>query len=91
MSAELDLGAYLRRIGLDVAPAADLPGLKALHFAHATHIPFENLDIQMAEPRYASNFGELTKLLKMREEAESDLHRVSKEWEEAFERLSELE
>ena len=50
MSAELDLGAYLRRIGLTVAPAADLAGLKALHFAHATHIPFENLDIQMGLP-----------------------------------------
>jgi len=47
MSAELDLGAYLRRIGLETRPAADLAGLRALHFAHATTIPFENLDIQM--------------------------------------------
>ena len=50
MSAELDLGAYLRRIGLAEAPAADLAGLRALHFAHATTIPFENLDIQLGLP-----------------------------------------
>jgi N-hydroxyarylamine O-acetyltransferase len=50
MSAELDLDAYLRRIGLEARPAADLAGLRALHFAHATRIPFENLDIQMGLP-----------------------------------------
>jgi N-hydroxyarylamine O-acetyltransferase len=50
MSAELDLAAYLRRIGLTEAPAADLAGLRALHFAHATTIPFENLDIQLGLP-----------------------------------------
>ena len=46
----VDLAAYLRRIGLEAAPAADLAGLKALHVAHATSIPFENLDIQMGLP-----------------------------------------
>jgi N-hydroxyarylamine O-acetyltransferase len=50
MSAELDLGAYLRRIGLAAAPATDLAGLRSLHFAHATRIPFENLDIQLGLP-----------------------------------------
>jgi N-hydroxyarylamine O-acetyltransferase len=50
MSVDLDLAAYLRRIGLSAAPAADLDGLRALHFAHATTIPFENLDIQMGLP-----------------------------------------
>jgi N-hydroxyarylamine O-acetyltransferase len=50
MSVELDLGAYLRRIGLAAAPAEDLAGLRSLHFAHATHIPFENLDIQLGLP-----------------------------------------
>jgi N-hydroxyarylamine O-acetyltransferase len=50
MSSELDLGAYLRRIGLGEVPKADLAGLRALHFAHATTIPFENLDIQMGLP-----------------------------------------
>jgi N-hydroxyarylamine O-acetyltransferase len=47
MPAELDLGAYLRRLGLSAPPPADLEGLRSLHFAHATTIPFENLDIQM--------------------------------------------
>ena len=50
MSADLDLGAYLRRLGLKAPPASDLEGLRALHFAHATTIPFENLDIQMGRP-----------------------------------------
>ncbi|MFZ1375133.1 MAG: arylamine N-acetyltransferase [Geothrix sp.] len=50
MSAELDLGAYLRRIGLMEPPRADLAGLQALHLAHATSIPFENLDIQLGLP-----------------------------------------
>jgi N-hydroxyarylamine O-acetyltransferase len=50
MSSELDLAAYLRRIGLTTRPAADLAGLRALHFAHATTIPFENLDIQLGLP-----------------------------------------
>jgi N-hydroxyarylamine O-acetyltransferase len=50
MSAELDLGAYLRRVGLKGLPAADLAGLRTLHLAHAATIPFENLDIQMGLP-----------------------------------------
>jgi N-hydroxyarylamine O-acetyltransferase len=50
MSSELDLAAYLRRLGLATKPAADLAGLRALHFAHATTIPFENLDIQLGLP-----------------------------------------
>ena len=50
MSAELDLPAYLRRIGFagDLRPG--LPTLRALHLAHAASIPFENLDIQMGLP-----------------------------------------
>ncbi len=50
MSAELDLDAYLHRIGLAARPRSDLAGLHSLHFAHATTIPFENLDIQMGLP-----------------------------------------
>ena len=46
----LDLDAYLRRIGysgrLQPVPAV----LEALHLAHATHIPFENLDILLKRP-----------------------------------------
>ena len=43
----LDLGAYLERIGLG---ARDTPTLHALHRAHATSIPFENLDPHRAIP-----------------------------------------
>ena len=50
MSSELDLAAYLRRLGLTEPPQADLEGLRALHLAHATTIPFENLDIQLGLP-----------------------------------------
>jgi N-hydroxyarylamine O-acetyltransferase len=46
----VDLDAYLRRIGysggLEPVPAV----LEALHLAHATHIPFENLDILLKRP-----------------------------------------
>jgi N-hydroxyarylamine O-acetyltransferase len=46
----LDLEAYLRRIvysgRLQPVPAV----LEALHLAHATHIPFENLDILLKRP-----------------------------------------
>ena len=41
----LDLDAYLRRIDYGGALEPTLPALQALHLAHATHIPFENLDI----------------------------------------------
>ena len=37
----IDFDAYLRRIGLD---PADTPAWQAVHRAHATTIPFENLD-----------------------------------------------
>lgn len=46
----IDLDAYLQRIGysgrLQPVPAV----LEALHLAHATHIPFENLDILLKRP-----------------------------------------
>src|SRR4051794_29680963 len=46
----LDLAAYLRRVEYDGAlePTEDV--LRALHLAHATHIPFENLDILLGRP-----------------------------------------
>ncbi|WLT32610.1 arylamine N-acetyltransferase [Geothrix sp. PMB-07] len=50
MSAEFDLAAYLRRIGLASAPALNWDGLGALHLAHLQHIPFENLDVQLGRP-----------------------------------------
>jgi N-hydroxyarylamine O-acetyltransferase len=46
----LDLDAYLHRIGYarDLRPTRAT--LDALHLAHATHIPFENLDILLGRP-----------------------------------------
>jgi len=43
----LDFGAYLRRIGLN---PADEPTWQAVHRAHATTIPFENLDSHRGIP-----------------------------------------
>ena len=45
----LDLASYFRRIGCEGAPKPDRATLDAIHFAHATSIPFENLAIQMGE------------------------------------------
>jgi N-hydroxyarylamine O-acetyltransferase len=46
----LDLQAYLARIGYsrDLQPTYNT--LEGLHLAHATHIPFENLDIFLKRP-----------------------------------------
>ncbi|MFI0480332.1 arylamine N-acetyltransferase [Actinomadura sp. 9N215] len=46
----LDLPAYLKRIGHDgdLAPTGDT--LRALHRAHTTSIPFENLEIMLGRP-----------------------------------------
>src|SRR4051794_1820984 len=46
----LDLDAYLARVGYagELRPTAAV--LAALHRAHATHIPFENLDILLGRP-----------------------------------------
>jgi N-hydroxyarylamine O-acetyltransferase len=45
-----DLPAYLERVGYAGTPRPDYATLKALHLAHATHIPFENLDILLGRP-----------------------------------------
>src|SRR5690242_2886518 len=46
----LDLDAYLKRIEYtgDLEPTYSV--LEALHRAHTTHIPFENLDILLGRP-----------------------------------------
>ena len=46
----LDLDAYLHRIGYTGDRQPTLGVLNALHLAHATHIPFENLDILLGRP-----------------------------------------
>jgi N-hydroxyarylamine O-acetyltransferase len=46
----LDLDAYLARTGYDGGREPTLAVLQALHLAHATHIPFENIDILLGRP-----------------------------------------
>ena len=48
--SELDLAAYLKRVGLASIPPATTAGLAVLHLAHATHIPFENIDVLLGKP-----------------------------------------
>jgi len=50
MDAGLDLDAYLARIGQAGRQQPTLATLRALHFAHVAHIPFENLDILLGRP-----------------------------------------
>ena len=49
-SPEIDLDAYLARIGLTSRPVADPDGLRALQVAHLHTVPFENLDILAGRP-----------------------------------------
>jgi N-hydroxyarylamine O-acetyltransferase len=46
----LDLDAYLGRIGYSGRLQPVQAVLEAIHLAHATHIPFENLDILLKRP-----------------------------------------
>jgi N-hydroxyarylamine O-acetyltransferase len=46
----IDLDAYLERIGYQGDLRATSAVLHDLHLAHATHIPFENLDIPLGRP-----------------------------------------
>lgn len=41
---------YLKRIGIDRPPRADLASLVAIHRAHLLAIPYENLDVQLRRP-----------------------------------------
>jgi N-hydroxyarylamine O-acetyltransferase len=49
-SSAFDLDAYLVRCGYTGVRAPTLQVLRDLHLAHETHIPFENLDIQLGRP-----------------------------------------
>lgn len=49
-SHTLDLSAYLRRIEYGGELEASQAVLEALHLAHVSHIPFENLDILLGRP-----------------------------------------
>jgi N-hydroxyarylamine O-acetyltransferase len=48
--AEMDVGAYLKRIRFDETPRVHLDTLRALHVAHLEAVPFENLDIHLGRP-----------------------------------------
>ena len=47
---QLDLDAYFRRIEYPGERQATVRALHDLHLAHATHIPFENLDVMLRRP-----------------------------------------
>lgn len=46
----MDLSTYLKRIEYQGDITPDYATLEALHLAHATHIPFENVDILLGKP-----------------------------------------
>ncbi|WP_084550451.1 arylamine N-acetyltransferase family protein [Actinomadura rifamycini] len=46
----VDLPAYLERVGLDAGLPPTEAALRALHRAHVTSIPFENLEIMLGRP-----------------------------------------
>lgn len=50
MMTDAELAEYLDRIGLAAVPPPTADGLADLHLAHATHIPFENLDVLLKRP-----------------------------------------
>lgn len=64
----LDLDAYLARIGYDraVPLRADLATLTALHRAHATTVPFENLDVVLRQGIRVDLAGVQEKLVRQR-------------------------
>lgn len=47
---EMDVRAYLKRIGFDGTPLVRADTLRALHIAHLETVPFENLDIHLGRP-----------------------------------------
>lgn len=47
---QFDLEAYLKRVGYSGPREPTAATLEALHLAHATHIPFENLDVLLGRP-----------------------------------------
>src|SRR5437867_3136447 len=46
----VDLKSYLTRICFEGDLAPTVETLRRLHLAHATHIPFENLDVLLRRP-----------------------------------------
>lgn len=50
VSSGIDLPSYLNRINYSGSLKPTRKVLESLHFAHATHIPFENLDVILKRP-----------------------------------------
>ena len=46
----IDLQAYLHRVGVADELGPDLASLEALHLAHLSAIPFENVDVRLGRP-----------------------------------------
>jgi N-hydroxyarylamine O-acetyltransferase len=55
--------AYLRRLGLSAAPAANLSSLSDLMARHLRIVPFENLDVVAGTPRALSTASALDKVV----------------------------
>src|SRR5690606_34249065 len=49
-NCSIDLEAYFTRIGYSGQRQPTATALKEIHLAHATHIPFENLDVLAGHP-----------------------------------------
>ena len=49
-TGEIDIDAYFERIGYSGSREPTAETLHALHLAHVTIIPFENLDILLGRP-----------------------------------------
>jgi N-hydroxyarylamine O-acetyltransferase len=62
--SDLDLKAYLRRIGYEGPVEPTLAVLEAIHLAHATHIVFESLDVLLGRPIRLDLAGIQEKLVK---------------------------
>ena len=60
------LTAYLDRIGAGRPTVLDAAGLAALHLAHQTAVPFENLSIHLGEPISLDEVGLMAKIVTRR-------------------------
>jgi N-hydroxyarylamine O-acetyltransferase len=59
----VDLAKYFARIAYSGPLHADPATLRAVHFAHATHIPFENIDVLLGKPIRLDLPGLMAKLV----------------------------
>ena len=62
----MDLSSYLRRIGFVGEPRPDLATLRRIQRGHITHIPYENLDVQLGRRLTVSREEAFDKLVTRR-------------------------